>query len=491
MDQPSTRSVARCEDCSKTYRVPSADRAYSCKACGGIVRVIEVKASSADRDSTGIVLCNDCQTLNPRKAETCFECDADLEGATVVEDEEEAADLLDETKRAFRRANRWGSGIAWTYHGGALAYAIATLFAVLALAKPEVPVEGGVAVVVLTVFLSVLMGTAALHLLFKPFLWTLSVAVLATGVAVVHAVGPNPYGAALLGSASWAALSWGLLYPARKFQAAIDHHKDLYIVHHASLETQRSLKGRGPGERHERLMRAMRRADRRAWKLSALMAIGLLLATTIGAQRILTSVRPAPFDGALVEFESAWNGGSADTIVRLFDPRVRDVESVSFRALATGHGWSDALPTLPVGARQESPGEWRVDYDLGELGLTARFLFKDLEWRLVHLELPYPSVEPTLERFQSAWDAGDTKALARFFSPETRTSLLAKLEESKARREWTTYPPILGVKLQEDGGRRAVALLNLGRRAEMTTSWVFGNDGAWGVYGLKMPTVWK
>ena len=491
MSQLSARPVARCEDCSKTFRVPSPDRAYSCKACGGIVRVIEVKGSAEAHETEGLVLCNDCQTLNPRASETCAECDADLADATVVEDEEEAADLLEETKGVFRRASRWGSAIAWTYHGGALAYAVATLFAVLALARPDVPVEEGVVVVVLTVFLSVLMGTAALHLLIRPFLWTLSVAVLATVVAVLHAVGPNPLGLALYGSAAWAVLSWGLLYPAKRFQDAIDHHKDLYIEHHASLETRRSLKGRAPGQRHERLLRAMRRADRRAWKISAAVAIALVLTSAIGSRRMLTDVRPVPFDGARVEFEAAWNDGTPGRIVPLFDPRVREVEGVVFGGLASGHGWDAGLPALPEGTLRVREGERLVDYDLaGDVDLTARFVLQDRAWRLAKLELPYPPVAPTLERFRAAWDAGDPEGLAGFFSEGAGASLLAKLAESKAKRGWEVLPPIQSVELAESGGNRAVANLALSKRSKVTTSWAYQDDGTWGLYGLKMPVLW-
>ncbi len=454
------------------------------------MRAIEVQGSAEEHGAGGLVLCNDCQTLNSRAAESCVECDADLADATVVEDEDAAADLLEEAKGVFRRASRWGSAIAWTYHGGALAYAVATLFAVLALARPDVPVQEGVVVVALTVFLSVLMGTAALHLLIRPFLWTLSVAVLATGVAVLHAIGPNPLGLALYGSAAWAVLSWVLLYPAGRFQAAIDHHKDLYIVHHASLETRRSIKGRGPGERHERLLRAMRRADRRAWKVSAVVAVALVLASAIGSQRILSSVRPVPFDGARVAFEAAWRGGSPASIVPLFDDRVREVESVAFGGLAAGHGWDPALPALPEGSLRVLEGERFVDYDLGSVDLTARFLLDGRAWRLVKLELPYPSVAPALTRFRSAWEAGDSAALAEFFAPETGGSLLAKLEESRTRRGWDSLPPILSVDLKEEDGRRAIADLVLSKRTKVTTSWTFRDDGTWSVYGLKMPTFW-
>ena len=44
MIQETVRAPARCEGCGKSYRVPDADRTYSCKACGGRVRAIVVNS---------------------------------------------------------------------------------------------------------------------------------------------------------------------------------------------------------------------------------------------------------------------------------------------------------------------------------------------------------------------------------------------------------------------------------------------------------------
>ncbi len=489
MSEKAVPSVARCKACSKTYRIPDPQRAYVCKACGGPVRAIEVKGPAADLDREGLVLCNDCQTLNPVEAEACFECGADLEGALVVEDEGEAADVLHEAKSAFRRAHRWSRWIAVTYHAGALAYAVATLFAVFALADPQVPKEEGLLVVGLTVAMSVLMGTAALHLSFQPFAWTLAVALLASGVAVVHTVGPNPYGAALLGSAAWAVLSWILLIPAWKFQSGIRHHKDLYILCQASLQTKQSVRGRSPGERHERLLRAMRRADRRAWKLSAVAAVALVLVSFFGTRAALGTARPATFEAALAAFESAWNNSGLEGVEPLFHERVREIEGTWLRGVATGHGWREALPTLPEGKRSVSRSKGQVDYAFDGMDLTVHFVLKDLEWALTKVELPYPPLEPAIERFRSAWNAGDSEALADFASAERRAALFQQLEQSRTRRGWDVFPPVQGTKMRNVSERGATAIMDLGQGRELETTWYFRDDGAWGVFGIKMPTI--
>ena len=489
MKSTTAATIARCEDCSKTYRVPSADRAYACRACGGIVRTLATKGPAPEHAPGPLVLCNECQTLHPLGTPSCSECEAELAHATVVENEEQAADLLEATKQTFRRASRWNRGIAWTYQVGAVAYAIATLFAVLALAHPQVPLGGGVLVVALLVAMSVLMGSAALHLLFQPYLWTLAVALLATGIAVVHAMGPNPFGLALLGSAAWAALSWALLVPAHRLQTGIEHHRDLYIENFASLRTKQSMKGRSPGERHARLLAAMRRADRKAWKISAFAGGALVLASTVGVLFALETARPQTFEAALAAFEDTWNGGSADGIEPLFDARVRAVEATRLRAVSAGYGWRAALPTLPEGALRAGDSELErdVEYDLSGIDLIARFALRDLEWRLVDLQLPCPPIEPALERFRSAWEAGDVQGLADLHSPERRAEVREQLEESRSRRGWDVFPPILGTQLRDMSDRNATAVLDLGGGRDVTVTWYFRDDGVWGVFGLQMP----
>lgn len=49
MSTESVRGV--CGDCGKTYRVPSADRSYDCKACGGEVTAASSAASAASSES--------------------------------------------------------------------------------------------------------------------------------------------------------------------------------------------------------------------------------------------------------------------------------------------------------------------------------------------------------------------------------------------------------------------------------------------------------
>lgn len=41
--------IAACQDCGKKYRVPSADRTYPCKACGGVVSAVGSPARSPER----------------------------------------------------------------------------------------------------------------------------------------------------------------------------------------------------------------------------------------------------------------------------------------------------------------------------------------------------------------------------------------------------------------------------------------------------------
>lgn len=110
---------------------------------------------------------------------------------------------------------------------------------------------------------------------------------------------------AFLASTAWAALAWGALVPMFRFKKLIARHRDLYILHHASARTRRSLKGRSAQERHERLVDAMHRAARRARRVSFAEAGAICLASIAGTYAVLTTARPNDLPPLVERFEAA------------------------------------------------------------------------------------------------------------------------------------------------------------------------------------------
>jgi len=90
--------------------------------------------------------------------------------------------------------------------------------------------------------------------------WTVAIAVATTATTVTHLVGPNPFDLAAVGSAIWTLVAFAFLVPTYWFRKQIRKQRDLYIMHFASNEQRRSLRGRSAEERHARLMQVLRRA---------------------------------------------------------------------------------------------------------------------------------------------------------------------------------------------------------------------------------------
>ncbi|MCP3919376.1 MAG: hypothetical protein GY711_27885 [bacterium] len=413
---------------------------------------------------------------------------SDVAEVVPLSKSEAAAMLRQDAGGALKEAYRWMAGVTWFYRLGALAYALVTLFAILALARIEVPQRGGVQVVALTTLLSALLVMGALHILFKPFVWNVVIATLATAVAVAHFVGPNPLGLAFPASAVLAVLLWAAVIPTLRFRRLIERHKDLYILHHASIATRRSLKGRTPEERHERLLGAMHRAATRTWYASGAAVAAIILASAIGTGAVLGGLRPPELAPTLAEFEAAWNGSDLATVGGHFDERVREQQITWLDGVLDGHGWGDARPHLPVGAIREDAGETLVDYALGEITLTASWQLKDQRWSLFRLDLPVPPLEPTLAKFLDAWKASDPDAIAVFFSDDNQARMRDSIEDAALGRIWSKFPAVLDTRASDYAkGEADVTLALANGDGEVRTKWHLRGNGTWGLNELRFP----
>ena len=479
------RAQALCEGCGRRYRVPDPSRSYKCKACGGTVRVPAVSAEPDELEGT--IACPKCRAINVHDAHFCAECGGVLGPSKPPHHGEAAMEARREANDALRRGYAWIGAITWLYRLGVLAYALVTVFAIGALARADVPLEGGVLVVGVTALLTVLMLMGTIQLLFRPFLWTVVIAVVASGVAALHYVGPNPLGLMFLWTVAWAALFWAAVLPTRRFRRLIEEHKDLYILHHASRQTKRSLEGRSAHERHERLLGVMRRAGLRAWKVSLAAAVTLAALSAFGTYTVVTSFRPQELGAATAQFEAAWNERGVEGVEPLFLGTARKSESERLAAVADGHGWRAALPTLSAGRAREEDGEhtW-IDYELAEGTLSAGWDMHGREWVLVQLELPPPPIEPTFERFLTAWRESDAKAIAGFFPASYQEQMLASIRRTAERREWETFPEILRSHVDDPSEGRAPATVTLAS-GNVTMEWRLRGSGRWGLHSLQFP----
>ncbi len=486
---------ARCDECGAAYRVSNPDRSYACKACGGsVVASLEGRDPEESHEHDGsdhrfddLATCQECQAVNHPGAHFCAECSAVLDTppprrSREATEEESAA--RHETARALKSGYRWMLGVTWLYRIGALAYAAVTTVAVVALMKTEVPETQGIIVVSVMSVLTVAMLIGALQIPFRPFVWTLTVAVCATLATLSHVFGPNPLGLAVLWSAVWAVLFWVAVLPTLRMQRLIHQHTDEYILHHASLQTRRALSGRSPEQRHERLLSAMHRAAGRAWKLSLIGSVAVVVMSALGTKSVLTTLRPQEFAVAQETFERAWNTTNIGAIGALLPVEIREQKTNWLKGISDGHGWTAGLPPLSEGVPRDGDLDW-IDYKVGEVTMSAGWALQGLEWSVLKIELPTPSLQPSIDSLVAAWKRSDAKAIADFFPNEYVERYLTSINEAAALREWSSYPELLGVDV-DDQGNDALVTLRI-PYGEVATKWRFRVDGTWGMQGIEFP----
>ena len=443
-------------------------------------------AGTAPDRLEGMVPCSKCQALNLHGAHFCAECGATLGTSLTHHRSEEELAGRRAASAALKRQYRWIAAVTWLFRLGALAYAGVTVVAIVALSSVDVPVQPGILVVVLATSLTVLMVMGEIQLLFRPFEWTLAVAFFATLVSVAHLVGPNPLGLAFYWSATWAVLFWIATGPTWRLRRLIAEHTDLYITHHASRKTRQSLEGRSAKQRHERLVRAMRRAFLRAWKVSAVAGGLFLVASGVGSWAVLNNLRPQTFPEARASFENAWNAGDFGAVDALFASGVRPGQSVWLAGLLEGHGWDALPPTLSAGEIREENERTRVDYRVGDATVSTRWLLTERRWWIESIDLPAPPLEPALRPLVDAWGRDDPQAIAGLFPPDHVEPQLEAIRKASERRGWQALPPILGVEFGEVTDRDASVVLQV-LEGPVTTRWGLDADGRWGIKALRFP----
>ena len=476
---------AVCEDCNKGYRVPIAGRIYTCKSCGGSIQVAaqaHVPQAVLERFPT----CSRCHAVSIRGAEVCDECGADLATSPAAIKSEPDLVAQREVTSALKHGYKWIAGVTLLYRMGAIAYGVVTLFAVLALADPMVPQGPGILVVALFTLLTMLMIAGAIQVVFRPFVWTLVTASLASIASVTHLLGPNPLGLAFIWSACWAGVFWLALSPTLRFRRLIADHKDQYITHYASLRTQRSLRRRSTENRHDRLMAVLHGASRRAWNISVVAGACICLASALGTYRVVSSLRPQGFSLALESFETAWNESDLAAVGSFLPSSIRERKSLWLAGMAEGHGFGASWPQLDGGQHREGVDRIWADYELADLTLSTCWALDGQRWSLIQIELPTPPLEPAIDSFRRAWNNSDAEAIAAFFPPDYRERMRESIESSALRRDWIRFPKILATDISAPPEGEVVVTMTVGD-GEVTTKWLFRSDGRWGLQALKLP----
>jgi hypothetical protein len=486
MTERTEQARARCESCNKAYRVPDAARTYSCKACGGVIRAETDGDGEGEHHLSGAVTCPECHAVNHHGAHFCDECGSVLQPSKPRHKGEDAMRARLDATRELKRGYGWLAAVTYLFRGGTAAYGAITVVAVVALGSAEVPRDPGLLVVGISCVLTTLMLMGSLQLLFAPFRWTIAIASLATVVSICHLVGPNPLGLTFFWAAGWALAFWIAVVPAQRFRRLIDRHEDLYILHHASRQTKRSIEGRSAKDSHERLLRAKSRAARRAWKASSVAGSVFVVATALASFLIMDNVRPQELSTARSEFESAWSRADFAAIESLFMKEIRSNQGQRLARIAEGHEWNRGLPALLELGKQVDKGDARIDYEALGVEVSANWTLDKRVWRLVSLDFPVPPFEQAVALFRQAWATSDPGAIAAFFPPSYQEERRASIETVVERRRWSSFPPLGEVEITAPNDEEAAAVFS-SDGFDVVTDWRFRANGLWGLHSIQFP----
>lgn len=357
-----------CVDCGKRFRVPSADRAYHCKSCGGSLRVGEAPTDAAAGKEN---------VTTPEERSK-----AELEAATpprAARAERVAAG------RDIRSAERAVKVVRWIFLLQAFGFLLATATAVAYLS------EGDRASVILVCISAGMLALAltGLHLsALHPFTCSILLASFySLGLVATLLTGTLPIGQIL-----WGVLLWLAVPPTSRVKSALQAHPEVFAARRMLGEVR--AKGLGYDE-------LRRRAAQRAWRnvgitwAVTVLIVGLASFGAWSSRRspAAPSAAPTPdvpVDGAVTAFRDAWRSGDPAALARLCRIESQEHMRGSFERLEQKRGWTTGWPALAEHELQgKHKGSLEVWFQTPEGKLRTVWSLDEREtWRLGFIDAP-------------------------------------------------------------------------------------------------------
>ncbi len=335
----------RCDDCDKTYKgLPSAERTYTCKQCGGVVRAIEqeaeaIETTSATVDSTeASPRCPSCDARLAPDARFCDACGARLvgnanadstgssrAGRTAIEREHSLI-----AKRAYG-AMKTVRAIYWL---NVVILSIAMLLVVIAyFAVPDDTDPDTIRLLQVALGIGFLkLGVSivgAIRIVHRPFFWAILMAsVHSLGMLLDLAFGGFP------GILSIIILFylWGALKPVARLQRLLEENPDLWNEQVESVRERtsrrkgarkgvRDKKRRGelaPSEAMESARERARQRRRESTRKTLIFGGGTVGVIGTVALVAFLMTRPPSFEDSTGAFFRAWNESDTETMTKYY-----------------------------------------------------------------------------------------------------------------------------------------------------------------------------
>lgn len=405
-----TRFRGSCESCGKDYRVPRADRTYTCKACGGTVSVPEPEGGvGAPR------------IQSKRRAQRIPRSEEDVLANQALAD-------------AYGAATAARSIMGFSAVLGLLPLIL--LMVGTAVAEDE-DREGMLVVTsVLAVYVAVL-AIGFFRIFKEPVLWSGLGALLITGILGLQLLGGRISVFTLLAVLSM----WWATYSLIPAQRLTKEYPDLSYARMMSAKRDGAAGTSTALQRDARRRRSASKMANQGRLVGILCAAGVALAIAVA---VFMMNRPQSFEPIPDRFADAWNATGPGAAQAYLRQPAAGLYSTVYAEDAAARGWEDSHPRIESTLRIRGPekGNAAVVYQTAEGELTTNWLRVDKRWVMSGIRLPFGNLA---ERFTEAWNASDVPAVSRFFKDPKTTSVSRLLK----KRKWDALPRITSSETAE------------------------------------------
>ncbi|MGK0217329.1 MAG: RNase P subunit RPR2 [Planctomycetota bacterium] len=344
--------LATCSDCDKRFRVPHANKAWSCKVCDGVLVLGDEEPAKESSESKDLAPgeCSECGARNGRAANFCDDCGAALSAGSEGANEQTAKREKREKQEAageMRKANKMiGAMKLWLkvclgFEAlGLLFRLFATSHALSPSGPPMFETLVGLAVATFSVGL---IATVIYQLSKRPFPAALALSVIATlnlALALVSLAETGKSGLPLIiggviGGIP-AAIYWLVTYQAARLTRLMREHPDLFLS-----RRMRGEQSSGVGSARMRSEARQRQEAKPPFVLLGML--GTVILVVIVAAWIN---RPASPDVTLQAMVVAWDKGDVEGLADFVQPSGRDRWVRSMRRYEERNGWAAGWPQV-------------------------------------------------------------------------------------------------------------------------------------------------
>ncbi|MCB9914707.1 MAG: zinc ribbon domain-containing protein [Planctomycetes bacterium] len=371
--------AAVCPQCAKRYRVPHAERAWSCKACGAALELAHDEAESDAGDEAPS--CPSCGAEASPADAFCEACGHALSGSSETARRAEAKVAGAEMRKAMKRV-RTLKTMLWV----SLLFSVFQLLVlVLASFRPEAD-AGTMALLLGLVGAICLLNLVAVYKVEShPLPVVLGVAALKTVDTSLLLMG----GIVNLVSIGVTAWLWAAVVAAARLSRLAKEHPDLYLSRRmrGELDTHRDrlAQGSSVGRRHRDRARSRDRGG-----ALRLVAIGVALVALLGAGfwGLRSATGPTSPAAMLEDFRDAWNRADTAAVGAFAASANRDKWTSNVEKLQERYAWGDALPPLErveVELFDGAAARAKLHGPAGALGV--RLTWEEERWCLASLDL--------------------------------------------------------------------------------------------------------